>query len=72
MTAAERARLIDFLRRKQCGPCRRGDLDSTHAGCVEAADLIDIVELSSQLRSGTLRPATPVSGTGFDQLSRCP
>lgn len=44
MTDHERQRLIDFLRKKQCGPCRRGAVDTGHAGCVEAAELIDIVE----------------------------
>jgi ribosomal protein S28E/S33 len=40
----DKQRLIDFLRRKMCGPCRRGDLDIAHEGCVEAAELIVIVE----------------------------
>jgi hypothetical protein len=44
MTDDERRRLIEFLRNKQCGPCRRGHLDVEHAGCVEAAELIEIVE----------------------------
>lgn len=44
MTDSERSRLVEFLRRKQCGPCRGGALDASHAGCVEAEDLIEIVE----------------------------
>jgi len=43
MTKGERDRLIEFLERKQCSPCRRGDLDRSHVGCMEAADLIAIV-----------------------------
>lgn len=43
MTAAEQQRLVEFLERKQCTPCRRGNLDRSHVGCMEAADLIAIV-----------------------------
>lgn len=46
MTPDERERLISFLRRKQCAPCRAGDVDPSHGGCVEAAELIEIVETS--------------------------
>jgi hypothetical protein len=44
VTDAETERLVAFLRSKQCGPCRRGEATSDHAGCVEAEDLIGIVE----------------------------
>ncbi len=44
VTDDERDRLIEFVRNKQCGPCRRGDIDRNHAGCVEAGELIEIVE----------------------------
>ncbi len=44
MNADERQRLIDFLRKKMCGPCRRGDLNPEHEGCLEASDLIEIIE----------------------------
>jgi hypothetical protein len=43
MTREEQDRLVDFLRRKQCGPCRRGRIDPSHPGCAEAEDLIEIV-----------------------------
>ena len=44
VTHAERERLVAFLRSKQCGPCRRGDAKREHPGCVEAEELIEIVE----------------------------
>lgn len=44
MTKDERAQLIDFLRRKQCGPCRRGVVQPGHVGCAEAEALIRVVE----------------------------
>lgn len=44
MTPEQRDRLIAFLQNKMCGPCRRGDVDPAHQGCVEAAELIEIVE----------------------------
>jgi hypothetical protein len=40
----DRERLVEFLRGKMCGPCRRGDLNPAHDGCVEARQLIAIVE----------------------------
>jgi hypothetical protein len=43
MTADEQDRLIAFLRKKQCTPCRNGQLDGTHGGCIEAEDLIEVV-----------------------------
>lgn len=43
MTDAERQRLIEFLRKKMCGPCRRSGADAGHEGCVEAEELIAIV-----------------------------
>lgn len=43
MTRHEQERVLAFLRIKQCAPCRRGDLDPAHSGCVEAEDLIDII-----------------------------
>jgi hypothetical protein len=44
VTDAERDRLVAFLQSKQCGPCRRGDAKLDHGGCVEAEELIKIVE----------------------------
>jgi hypothetical protein len=44
MTREQRDDLLDFLRRKQCGPCRRGPLQADHTGCAEAAHLIRVVE----------------------------
>ncbi len=44
MNPDERQRLIDFLRRKMCGPCRRGEVNPEHDGCVEASDLIELVD----------------------------
>ncbi len=44
MTDEEQERLVEFLRRKMCGPCRRGDLNMGHEGCVEATELVAIVE----------------------------
>ncbi len=44
MTHEDKQRIVDFLRRKQCGPCRAGHGDSGHVGCAEAEDLIRIVE----------------------------
>lgn len=44
MTDDEQQRIIDFLQRKQCGPCRRGSVDRGHVGCAEAQDLIRVIE----------------------------
>ena len=44
MTDDEQQRIIDFLQRKQCGPCRRGSVDAGHVGCAEAQDLIRVIE----------------------------
>lgn len=44
LTRGEKERLISFLERKMCGPCRRDGAASNHPGCVEAEELIDIVE----------------------------
>lgn len=43
MTDAEKERLIDFLAKKMCGPCRAKGADGNHEGCVEAEALIAIV-----------------------------
>lgn len=43
MTPSEQSRLLEFLQRKQCGPCRRDRVDPSHAGCWEAEELIRIV-----------------------------
>jgi hypothetical protein len=43
MNRHEQQRIIDFLRKKQCTPCRNGSLDHGHSGCVEAEELIDII-----------------------------
>lgn len=48
MREEDRERLVEFLRRKMCGPCRRGELNLAHEGCVEAADLIAIVEADAR------------------------
>lgn len=44
MTREEKNRIIAFLRNKMCGPCRRDSADASHEGCVEAEQLITIVE----------------------------
>lgn len=36
--------LIAFLRKKQCGPCRRGDRETLCPGCEEAERLIRALE----------------------------
>ena len=48
VTDAERDRLVTFLRSKQCGSCRRGDATAEHPACVEAEELITIVELGCE------------------------
>jgi hypothetical protein len=40
----DRERLVQFLRIKMCGPCRRDGARADHEGCVEAEALIAIVE----------------------------
>jgi hypothetical protein len=40
---SDRQRIIEFMERKMCGPCRRADLNPSHDGCVEAATLIEIL-----------------------------
>ena len=44
MNRHEQRRIIEFLRHKQCTPCRNGNLDPHHAGCVEAEELIEIID----------------------------
>lgn len=44
MKAEEQDRLVAFLRSKMCGPCRRDGASADHPGCVEAEQLIAIVE----------------------------
>ena len=44
MNADQKRRLIDFLSRKMCGPCRRDGAEPAHAACCEAQDLIAVVE----------------------------
>jgi len=44
MTADEQERLLDFLRRKQCGPCRRGTVQPGHVGCAEAEEFVRVIE----------------------------
>jgi len=44
MSPENRERLTEFLRKKMCGPCRRGELNAEHEGCLEAAELVEIVE----------------------------
>jgi hypothetical protein len=39
MTNGERDRLIEFLQKKMCGPCRRDGPTSDHEGCLEAHEL---------------------------------
>ena len=48
MTPDETERLVEFLRRKMCKPCRDGTPNPDHAGCCEAADLVEIVERSAR------------------------
>jgi hypothetical protein len=43
MTRHEQKRLLAFLKTKQCAPCRRGNLDPTRSGCLEAEDLVDVI-----------------------------
>jgi len=46
MTPEEKDRLITFFRNKMCTPCRNsdGNPDPGHSGCVEAQELLEIVE----------------------------
>jgi len=44
MKQADRDRLIEFLKVKMCGPCRRNGAIADHDGCVEAERLIAVVE----------------------------
>ena len=46
MTPEQKDRLVTFLQKKMCGPCRRDGADADHEGCVEAEALIVIVERS--------------------------
>ena len=50
MTPADRERLVDFLRRKMCKPCRDHGPDPAHAGCCEASDLVEIVETDTETK----------------------
>jgi len=50
MTRSEQGRILAFLRNKQCTPCRTGNLDPTHRGCIDAEDLIDII--SNEVTNG--------------------
>lgn len=43
MNRNEKHRVIEFMRNKQCTPCRNGSLDPYHGGCVEAEELIEII-----------------------------
>jgi hypothetical protein len=43
MTSEEKERLIAFLSKKMCGPCRTNGAEADHEGCVEAEALIEIV-----------------------------
>lgn len=47
MTEQEKKRVITFLEKKMCGPCRRDGAVVEHEGCVEAQELIEIVQDSS-------------------------
>ena len=44
MTEEERARLIEFLGKKLCAPCRRDEATADHPACKEAEELIEIVK----------------------------
>jgi hypothetical protein len=44
MTPEERERLIEYLQRKMCKPCRESQHSAEHAGCQEALELIAIVK----------------------------
>jgi hypothetical protein len=44
MTSEERERLIEYLQRKMCKPCRESEHGGEHAGCQEALELIAIVK----------------------------
>lgn len=44
MTDELRRDLIAFMRKKQCGPCRRGDRETLCPACEEAERLISALE----------------------------
>lgn len=44
MTPDERNRLISFLQKKMCAPCRQQGANPEHPGCLEAQELLEIVE----------------------------
>lgn len=44
MDAATRQRLITFLEKKMCRPCLRDGAAPGHDGCVEAEELIALVQ----------------------------
>lgn len=44
MNNAQRERLVEFLMKKMCGPCRRDAAIDDHEGCKEAEELIAIVK----------------------------
>lgn len=46
-TEQEKERLITFLEKKMCGPCRRDGAVAEHEGCVEAEELIETVRQSA-------------------------
>ena len=47
MTLSDSERLIDFLRKKMCGHCKRGAVSVQHDGCLEAAELVSMVEANA-------------------------
>jgi hypothetical protein len=40
----EEKRLVAFLAKRMCGPCRRDRAVAEHEGCVEAEEFIEIVQ----------------------------
>jgi len=58
MTDEERNRLLEFLEKKLCGPCRREGAAVDHPACKEAEDLMTIVR-SSGSQADAWDPAVP-------------
>lgn len=44
MRERDKERLIEFLSMKMCGPFRRDGPNPDHPGCVEAAELVEVIE----------------------------
>lgn len=44
MKSKDKERIVSFLNKKMCGPCRRDGANPDHPACVEAAELIEIID----------------------------